>query len=80
MAVNEDLAELAKKVTCPALLVYGSDDNETPSEFGRRYQGLMRDADFFEIKGENHLSILDSPVAQNLIEEFLKARFKCWRC
>ena len=80
MAVNEDLAELAKSIACPALLVYGSDDNETPSEFGRRYQGLMRDAEFFEIKGENHLSILDSPVAQNLIEEFLKARFKCWRC
>ncbi len=77
MAVNEDLAELAKNVACPALLIYGSDDNETPSEFGRRYQGLMRDAKFFEIKGENHFSILDSPVAQNLIEEFLKARFKC---
>jgi len=77
MAVNEDLAELAKNVACPALLIYGSDDNETPSEFGKRYQGLMRDAKFFEIKGENHFSILDSPVAQNLIEEFLKARFKC---
>ena len=77
MAVNEDLAELAKGVSCPALLIYGSDDNETPSEFGRRYEGLMRDASFFEIKGENHLSILNSPVAQNLIEEFLEARFKC---
>ncbi len=77
IAVNEDLAELAKSIACPALLIYGSDDNETPSEFGRRYQGLMRDAKFFEIKGENHFSILDSPVAQNLIEEFLKARFKC---
>ena len=77
MAVNEDLAELAKDISCPALLVYGSDDNETPGEFGRRYEGLMRDASFFEIKGENHFSILNSPVAQNLIEEFLKARFKC---
>jgi pimeloyl-ACP methyl ester carboxylesterase len=39
--VNEDLTESARALTCPALLVYGTDDIETPSELAFRYAELM---------------------------------------
>jgi pimeloyl-ACP methyl ester carboxylesterase len=39
--VNEDLTESARAATCPVLLVYGSDDTETPSELAFRYAQLM---------------------------------------
>jgi pimeloyl-ACP methyl ester carboxylesterase len=39
--VNEDLTESARATTCPVLLVYGSDDTETPSELAFRYAELM---------------------------------------
>ena len=40
-AVNEDLTESARAATCPVLLVYGSDDTETPCELAFRYAALM---------------------------------------
>jgi pimeloyl-ACP methyl ester carboxylesterase len=39
--VNEDLTESARKATCPALLIWGSDDTETPPALAYRYQRLM---------------------------------------
>jgi pimeloyl-ACP methyl ester carboxylesterase len=39
--VNEDLTESARASTCPVLLVYGSDDTESPSELAFRYASLM---------------------------------------
>lgn len=39
--VNEDLTEAARAVACPALLVWGDDDRETPLWLAYRYQELM---------------------------------------
>jgi pimeloyl-ACP methyl ester carboxylesterase len=39
--VNEDLTESARATICPVLLVYGTDDTETPSELAFRYAALM---------------------------------------
>jgi pimeloyl-ACP methyl ester carboxylesterase len=39
--VNEDLTESARTTNCPVLLVYGSDDTETPSALAFRYAALM---------------------------------------
>ena len=39
--VNEDLTESARLSTCPFLLVYGTDDTETPAWLGGRYRELM---------------------------------------
>jgi pimeloyl-ACP methyl ester carboxylesterase len=39
--VNEDLTDSARASSCPVLLVYGSDDTETPSELAFRYAALM---------------------------------------
>ncbi len=39
--VNEDLTESARSIACPALLVWGTDDTETPPWLGRRYAELL---------------------------------------
>jgi pimeloyl-ACP methyl ester carboxylesterase len=39
--VNEDLTESASAVACPTLLLWGTDDAETPPWLGSRYKELM---------------------------------------
>jgi pimeloyl-ACP methyl ester carboxylesterase len=41
--VNEDLTESARASTCPFLLIYGTDDTETPPWLGHAYRELMSD-------------------------------------
>ena len=40
-AVNEDLTESARAIACPVLLLWGSDDLETPLSLAYRYRELM---------------------------------------
>jgi len=40
-AVNEDLTESAQAIACPALLLWGSDDRETPPWLAYRFLELM---------------------------------------
>mgnify|MGYP002084306874 FL=1 len=40
-AVNEDLTESARRVTCPTLLLFGADDTETPPDLAYRYRRLI---------------------------------------
>lgn len=56
--VNEDLADAAKQVACPVLLVYGARDTETPAEYGERYQRLMPNAELSIIPNNDHYSVL----------------------
>ena len=39
--VNEDLTACARSVSCPVLLLWGSDDTEAPPSLGHRYRDLM---------------------------------------
>ena len=39
--VNEDLTASAKTVACPVLLIWGSDDRETPPSLARRFEELL---------------------------------------
>lgn len=73
-AVNEDLSCIARSVACPALLLYGSDDTETPPEIGRRYENLIPIARFEELKGYDHNDILSRGAYQceALIKAFLE--------
>lgn len=73
-AVNEDLSAEARAVSCPALMVYGSDDTETPPEIGRKYETLIPIARFEELKGYGHTDILSRGAYQceALMKAFLK--------
>ena len=72
--VNEDLISEAQATTCPALLIYASQDNEAPPEIGQKYASLMPNAHFHELKGYGHLDILDRGAyqCQALIDAFLQ--------
>ena len=39
--VNEDLTDSARAIECPVLLLWGSDDRETPPALAHRFQDLM---------------------------------------
>lgn len=72
-AVSEDLAEQARQVAVPALLIYGREDSETPPELGERYAALMAEAELHVLEGYGHLDILSRGAfqCQALIDRFL---------
>lgn len=73
-AVGEDLSDVARAVRCPALLVYGDRDTETPPELGTRFNGLMPGSRLVVLRGFDHWSVLTDgrhQIAQRL-GEFLE--------
>ena len=73
-AVDEDLSEVARAVRCPAVLVYGDRDTETPPEFGTRLNGLMPQSRLVVLRGFDHWNVLTDgrhQIAQRL-GEFLE--------
>lgn len=58
--VNEDLVEQAQSASCPTLLIYGSDDSETPPALGRKLDQLIPDSEYHELEGQDHYTVLDS--------------------
>ncbi len=71
--VNEDLTPQAAATTCPALLIYGKNDNETPPEFGERQKKLMKNAQLHILDGQDHYAVLSSGRHQvaAIMDEFL---------
>jgi pimeloyl-ACP methyl ester carboxylesterase len=72
--INEDLTTIAMQINIPTLLIYGSNDDETPVEFGQRYSQLIKNSNFFVLPGFDHYTILSSGRHQvyNLITQFLQ--------
>lgn len=70
--IKEDLASSAKKITAPALLIWGADDRATPLQDGQRLSQLIYGAKIEIINGAGHFVCQEKPqeVAQ-LIEKFL---------
>ncbi|WP_262693485.1 alpha/beta fold hydrolase [Kordiimonas aquimaris] len=56
--VNEDLTSQAQTLKCPTCLIYGSNDTETPPEFGQRYAEMIQNAEFHELPGFDHWDIM----------------------
>ena len=73
-AVTENLTAMAREVKCPALLLYGDGDTETPPEIGKRYETLIAVSRYIELKGYDHHDILTRGAYQceALIKSFLK--------
>ena len=57
-AVGEDLSEVARAIPCPAVLVYGDGDSETPPEIGIRLSRLMPQSRLIVLRGFDHWSVL----------------------
>jgi pimeloyl-ACP methyl ester carboxylesterase len=64
--IRQDLSPEAARVGCPAFLLYGANDNETPPNIGTRLQALMPDAHLEVLPGEDHYSLLAGARHQTL--------------
>jgi pimeloyl-ACP methyl ester carboxylesterase len=56
--VREDLTDVAAKVACPTLLIYGEKDRETPPEIGERLSALIKSSDLKILPDQDHYSLL----------------------
>ena len=69
--VSEDLTEVARRVRCPTVLVYGDNDRETPPETGERLRALIPDSRLYLLRGFDHWNVLTEgrhQVAHRLAE------------
>ncbi len=72
--VNEDLSEQASKIKCPVALIYGKNDQETPTEFGERFSRLITNSKLFLLCGQDHYSVLTTGRHQvvKILSDFIK--------
>ena len=57
--VTEDQSSELPRVTMPATLIYGAEDQDTPPEIGRKIASLVPHASYIEVPFCDHISILD---------------------
>ena len=71
--ISEDLSAEAAKINAPTLLIYGENDSETPPEFGKRYNCLIKNSTLHILSGLDHYSVLGSGRHQvaNLLQGFI---------
>ncbi len=71
--VNEDLTNLIPNIKSDTLLIWGTCDEATPIEDGRKMKELIKNSKLLEIEGATHYAFLESPLLVNqMISEFLK--------
>jgi pimeloyl-ACP methyl ester carboxylesterase len=71
--VREDLSDVAAKVACPTLLIYGENDRETPPEIGERLSALIERSELKILPGQDHCSLLGAGrhIVSRRIMEFV---------
>jgi len=60
--VNSDLREHMPNVNVPTLLIWGSNDTDTPLSSAREMERLIPDAGLVVLEGAGHYSYLDEPA------------------
>lgn len=70
--VNEDLSHLLPRIACPALLIWGDQDMDTPLSDGRRMEQLIPDAGLCVIGGAGHFAFAQRPYeVGRILDSFL---------
>ncbi len=57
--VNEDLGSCLEKITCPVLLIYGSNDQEVSIDEAREMETLLKDGGLVILEGASHYAYLE---------------------
>ncbi len=71
LAGGWDAAELAARVTCPVLVIHGTDDRAVPLAHGELLAELARGS-IVRMEGSGHLALVRRPVAVNrLVRDFV---------
>ncbi|MDR1108295.1 MAG: alpha/beta hydrolase [Spirochaetaceae bacterium] len=74
-AVTEDLTPCLPRISCPALLIWGAEDQETPLADGKRMEHLIPDAGLVILEKAGHYSFLDQPfVFGRVLDSFLNIK------
>lgn len=60
--VNSDLREHLSNIKVPTLLIWGSNDTDTPLSAAREMERLIPDAGLVVLEGAGHFSYLDQPA------------------
>jgi len=72
--ISEDIRTKAKRITVPTLLIYGTDDKETPPEDGRILNRAIAGSRLELIQGAGHFLHQGSANhVDRLVTEFLNA-------
>lgn len=70
--INEDLSNYAKKIQCPTLLIWGTNDTAAPIEEARELESLLIDGGLVELPGYTHYAYLEAlPQVTNILRNFL---------
>ena len=59
--VNEDFRALMPLITQPSLLIWGTEDNDTPLSDGKIFEELIPNAGLVEVRGAGHYAYLEQP-------------------
>ena len=65
--VNEDLCDLMPNVKCPALLIWGKNDDATPLSDGQKMEKLMPESALVAFDNAGHYSFLEQQVLFNRV-------------
>jgi pimeloyl-ACP methyl ester carboxylesterase/predicted glycosyltransferase len=63
--MNIDVRELARRVSCPTLVIHGDDDRRVPHAKGAEIQALVPNAKLLTIGGGGHVTLARDPVVFN---------------
>lgn len=71
--VNEDLSDIAPRVSCPVTLVYGDQDTETPPQIGEKLDAALPSSKLIVLPDQDHYSVLGGGRHQVLrhLKEFI---------
>lgn len=73
LIVNEDITCAATKITCPTLIIYGSEDTSTPPEYGKQFQDKIPNSSLHILPSLGHfLHQSHTDQIYNLILKFLR--------
>jgi pimeloyl-ACP methyl ester carboxylesterase len=74
-AINEDLTPCLPRILCPALLIWGDRDQDTPLRDGKLMERLIPDAGLVTLEQAGHYSFLDQPVIfGRVLDSFLNIK------
>ena len=71
--VNTDVTELCKKIKCPTLIIWGTNDEAVPYEDGVKLEKLIKDSGLVTYEGNTHYAYLER-LGQtiNVLKAFIK--------
>ena len=65
--VSEDLSPLLSEICTPTLLIWGTNDTETPLWMGKQMETEIKDSALIEFDGRGHFAFIEEPQRFNII-------------